>query len=403
MKTVAIIAEYNPFHNGHKYQIDKIREHFGSDTAIIAIMSGNYTQRGELAFMEKWERARAAVMSDVNLVLELPFPYSSSSAEFFARSGVHIINSLGIVDAISFGSESGDITALYNAASNMMSTEYKAELDKLASDPKNDKHGYARLCDMAYFNVYKKEPPESTSNNILAIEYIKAVIEEGADLELHTVKRHGAEYNEEKIISSPHQSATAIRNQLKHNTSSAQDYVPKYSFDIISEEIDANRAPALEERLELAVLSNFRLNSPNATVDIHDADGGLYNRLIRLSHEADSLSAIKKLASTKKYTDARIRRAIWFSYFGVTSSDVRELPEYTQILAMDSIGQAILKKARKTAKISILNKPSTPPDSEAAKRQKELSDKADGIYQLAKPLPMPSTSIYKRGPYVKKD
>ena len=112
MKIAAIIAEYNPFHNGHKYQLDKLRELLGEDTAIISVMSGNYVQRGEIAIADKTVRARAAVDAGVNLVLELPFPYSMASAEFFASAGVHIITSLGIVDYLVFGSESGDIDKL---------------------------------------------------------------------------------------------------------------------------------------------------------------------------------------------------------------------------------------------------------------------------------------------------
>ena len=111
MKTVAIISEYNPFHSGHKYQIERIREEFGSDTAIVAVMSGNFTQRGEIAFFSKGARAKAAVLSGVNLVLELPFPFSSSSAEFFAKSGVRIADSIG-ADYLSFGSESGNLSEL---------------------------------------------------------------------------------------------------------------------------------------------------------------------------------------------------------------------------------------------------------------------------------------------------
>ena len=112
MKTVAIIAEYNPFHSGHEYHINKIREEFGSDTRILAIMSGNFTQRGEIAYADKYFRAECAVRCGVNLVLELPFPYSLSSAEIFAKSGVKIADALGVTDILSFGSEAGSIETL---------------------------------------------------------------------------------------------------------------------------------------------------------------------------------------------------------------------------------------------------------------------------------------------------
>ena len=137
MKTVAIISEYNPFHNGHLYQIEKVREHFGDDTAIIAIMSSNFTQRGDVAIMDKWARAESAVRCGVNLVLELPFPYSMSSAEFFAKAGVHIADSIGVVDVIAFGSESGDITHLVETARNLSSRELDKEIARLAADCDN--------------------------------------------------------------------------------------------------------------------------------------------------------------------------------------------------------------------------------------------------------------------------
>ena len=112
MKIIAIVSEYNPFHLGHLYQIESIRKTYGEEALIIAVMSGNYTQRGELALLDKVERAKFAVLCGVNLVLELPFPYSMASAEFFAKSAVHIINSLGVVDILSFGSECGSLDEL---------------------------------------------------------------------------------------------------------------------------------------------------------------------------------------------------------------------------------------------------------------------------------------------------
>ena len=131
MKVAAIITEYNPFHNGHKYQVDKIRELLGDDTVVIAIMSGNFTQRGEIAIADKTVRAKAAVECGVNLVLELPFPFSMSSAEFFAKGGVYIANALGIVDYLVFGSECGNIRELSDIASIMLSSEYQLYLDSL--------------------------------------------------------------------------------------------------------------------------------------------------------------------------------------------------------------------------------------------------------------------------------
>lgn len=402
MKTVAIIAEYNPFHNGHKYHIDKIREEFGADTQIIAVMSGNYTQRGEPAFMEKWERAAAAVLCGVNLVLELPFPYSMSSAELFAKAGVAIIDSLGIVDAISFGSECGDTDVLVAAAKNYLTPEYKKEVKRLNASDEYKSLGYAAINELAYKNVFQSSPPEQLSNNILALEYIKCCTEKNSLLEFHTVKRCGEAYNEKEITDSPFQSATAIRTLLGKNQS-AEKYIPKESFSVISDEITKGACPTNESMLDSAVIAHFRLNPQDTEQKIHDAQGGLYNRLAKHSLEANTIFTLQDLTGTKKYTSARIKRAIWYSYFGVTSSDVKNPPLFTQILAMDKIGQALLKKIKKTAKISIMTKPSDKSESENVRHQRLLSDKADAVFQLMKPTKQPASSIYKRSPFVKKE
>ena len=149
MKTVAIICEYNPFHNGHEYQIKKIREEFGEDTRIVAVMSGNYTPRGEIAIMDKFTRAKCAVLAGVNLVLELPFPYSISSAEHFAKSAVKIIDSLGIVDYISFGSEIGDVVFLSDVANKMLSESYNEQIKSLIASEKYSSYGYPKIAELA--------------------------------------------------------------------------------------------------------------------------------------------------------------------------------------------------------------------------------------------------------------
>lgn len=400
MKCAAVIAEYNPFHNGHLYHISKIREQLGEDVAIIAVMSGNYTQRGEAAIMDKWARARAATLCGVNLVLELPFPYSLSSAEYFARAGVHIANALGIVDHLSFGSESGCLSELEMAAENMMSKKFSDTFSELAKSPEYQSAGYAKSREDAYRLAFGGEPPKSSANNILAMEYVKAIKSFGSSIVPHTVKRAGAAYNDDKIGDAPFQSATAIRAELSNNGDSAYDYIPNFVKEAIIDEMDSGAFPSDGARLDAAVISQLRLISSDPVKHIHDAGGGLYNRLIDKAREASDISTLIELSSTKKYTTARIRRAIWYSFFGVTSSDVKMLPDYTQVLAMDKIGKALLKEIKKTSGIEILTKPSTTPQSCTAARQKALSDRADMIYQLTLPTPRPGSSIYKRTPFI---
>ncbi len=402
MKTVAIISEYNPFHNGHLYQIKKIREELGSDTAIIAIMSGNYTQRGEIAIMEKWARAKTAALSGVNLVLELPFPYSASSAEFFARAGVSIANSLGVVDYLSFGSELGDISKLSKIATNMQNDEFRHTLSSLMENAETNNLGYPKLMEVAYNQTFSDNLCDEIfrANNILALEYIKALKERSSEIKPHTIKRLGAEYTSIKIDNNTNfQSATAIR-ELLTNCESAFDYIPNTTSEVIQSEIKSNAFPCKTEKLDSAILSYFRLSRPTAKCNIHDAEGGLYNRLIGASLEAKDISSLIDLSGTKKYTTARIKRAIWYSFFGVTSSDVKNAPKYTQVLALDNVGQALLKRIRKYGMIHIVTKPSTTFDDSGISRQKMLSDNADFIFQLTKPVVHSVGSVYKRSPFV---
>ena len=223
MKVAGIISEYNPFHNGHKYQIKKLREMLSEDTAIVAVMSGNYTQRGEIAVADKLIRAKAALECGVNLVLELPFPFSMSSAEFFAKSGVKILGEIGVVDYLAFGSESGDINELSDIAAVMSSKEYELTLNTLSDNEENKDLGYPELCQLALSKVYGKEVSRDffSPNNILAIEYIKAISTFGYSISPITVRREGAGYNDIINPMAEFQSASAIREELAEGNLSA--------------------------------------------------------------------------------------------------------------------------------------------------------------------------------------
>lgn len=401
MKTVAIISEYNPFHTGHKYQIDSIRAEFGEDTRIIAIMSGNFTQRGELAITDKYTRAECAVRAGVNLVLELPFPYSASSAEFFATSGVSIANSLGCVDYLSFGSEFGNIEELLLVASRMDTKEYKTSLREFIDAAENKDVGFPRAAYTVYKNLYSEDITREyfSPNNILAFEYIKAIKKLNSKIIPHTIKRNGAGYTDTKISEIEHQSAGAIRKIIETDFESALSFVPDSSKDTLIRAYNEKRLPADADKISSAIISHLRINSPKQ--NIHDAGGGLYNRIRSASFDATNFTSLIKLAETKKYTQARIRRVCLYSLLGVTSSAVRELPEYTQVLAMDTSGQAILKSIKKVNGIRVITKPSDSKFStDAQKAQKELSDMADSIYTLSLPCPTSGNAFLKATPYI---
>ncbi len=401
--TVAIIAEYNPFHNGHLYQIRKIREEFGMDTDIIAIMSGNYTQRGEPAIADKYLRAEWACLSGVNLVLELPFPYSMSSAEIFARSAVKIINSIDIVDTLSFGSENGDLNELIEVAENMLSEKYTSLFSKLAQEEKN--LGHAALSEMTYKRAFNSAIPDDffSPNNILAIEYIKAAKESSAKFAPHTVKRHGAAYRDEKISDHENQSAMAIRASLRNSSSyDAVKFLPTEVADSFKRALDAGEFPVNQDKLSAAVISHFALSPDQSESDIFDMGGGLYHRIKNASREAADLNSLYTNSETKKFTNARIKRAVWYSFFGVTSSKIKELPSFTHVLALDNRGRALLKAIKEKDGFPVITKPSSSEAlNESAALQKKLSDKADAVFQLTKPSGAVCADALRKTPFVK--
>lgn len=399
MSTVAVICEYNPFHSGHLYHFRRIREEFGDDTAIVAIMSGNFTQRGEIAIAPKSYRAEAALECGANLVLELPFPYSSSSAELFASAGVAIADRLGFVDYLSFGSENGNIAALKKAAQILDGEEFKLAFASLS---KNKAMGYPERCEAAYRQV-ASENMAFTPNNILAIEYIRAINRLNSSIAPHTVARYGADYNSEDMAADIHPSAMAIRCAINGGNADIISTLPEGSKIPLRRALELGDFPTNEKQLSSAVISSLRL-SPDSPCEVyHDAGDGLYNRLKGASFEASDISSLLELSAAKIYTNARLRRTMWNIFIGVTSSDVKVSPMYTQVLALDPTGMTLLKSKRKSDDFFVLTKPSdTKNFSDDALRQKLLSDKADSIFELAKPIPKSGKSALRFTPYVKK-
>ena len=403
MKTVAIITEYNPFHYGHLYQIETVKRELGEDTRIIAIMSGSFTQRGEIAVADKSTRAAAAIEAGVDLVLELPFPYSSSSAEFFALGGVSIANSLGIIDYLAFGSESGDVEKLTEYADIMCSDKFKEALSNLQDSADARELGYPALCQKALESVFvAKDEGLFSPNNILALEYIKAIKRLGSTIKPYTVKREGSDYSDINLREGKIQSASAIRPLFYSNPDAALEYIPECARTPYKNAINKDLAPTSQAVLDSAIISFLRLNSPETMNDIHDAKGGLYNRLHDISFEVNCISALMQ-AETKRYTNARIRRAIWNSYFGVTSSVIHSLPSYTQVLGMNGVGRQLLKEIKKKSDFPVITKPSSYEKYGIdVIRQKELSDKADSIFALTIKSSVCGRFSLKLTPYVKK-
>ena len=388
MSNFCIVSEFNPFHNGHAYLIAKARE-MGAD-AVTCVMSGNSTQRGELALTDKYLRAEAAIECGADLVIELPYPWCSASAEYFADAATCLAAPFG--DKLIFGSECGDVEKLFGAAQFCESNEFSEAYEKLLADGE----GAAS----AFISVLKSRGYDSlSSNDILGISYIRAIIRNKLSLEPITLTRIGAAYNEKTEIGGDIQSATAIRAMLENgDIDKLEKYIPKAMCEKLKAEYEAGRLTDLCEIDDL-ILGFFRLCDPEALSDIADASGGISNRLVSAAKQSTTASEMLEAVRTKRYTDAKLRRAILYSLTGVPSSILKEKPEYTLLLAANDKGRELLAKNRKSGDSRVITKPADAPKDSA---QYTLSEKLDAVYSLARKNKYSSDFFLKKGAYIQK-
>ena len=379
MKNVGIICEYNPLHGGHKYMISRLRR-MGAER-IVCLMSGNAVQRGDLAIMPKHLRACSAVSAGADVVFELPFPYSMGSAEFFASAGVDILARLG-VDTIAFGSESGDIEVLRSLA--LKAEDFKPSEDKsigTASDY------FAALGDLR-------------SNDILGIEYLKAGKKYTPNMEFVTVKREGAGYHE-SAEDGDYPSATEIRRAIFDGNIDiySDSQLPEESRCAISEAFEEGQI-ALMKKAESAVLFFWRTADIEKASACAECGGGVAERLAAAAKRAGTLEEMLELAATKRYTDARLRRAVIFGMLGVTLADLKRRAPYVNLLCANAAGLDLLSDVRD---ISVISKPSRIPEDEDSKRQAELGQLLDSLYTLTMALSRPAGEFLKQSPQIVKN
>lgn len=344
MKTYGIICEYNPFHNGHIYQIEEARKN--GATHIAAIMSGNYVQRGDVAMIDKFARAKIAVNNGVDLVVEMPVVYALSSANFFARAGVMMLGALGCVDGISFGSECGDIELLKNAAMASLNMSTKENLEEKVKPLLEQGMPFPAAMQQA---IAIEQGPMiagvfDSPNNTLAVEYLKAMKMLNLEFELHTVKRKGAAHDSLTSSDDGFASGTLLR-QMIEDGEDISAFVPKDMADIVKE-YDEKDMLAYFDNLERELLYVLRSNIPPTIAECPDVDPGLANLIFRAGIDSNSLDDFMENAGTKRYTDARIRRILLNLYIGIKASDLMIMPPYGRVLALNEKGAEILKAAK---------------------------------------------------------
>lgn len=401
-RTSAIICEFNPFHNGHLRLIEDARKK-GSD-GIVCIMSGNFVQRAEIAAADKYTRAKAALLSGADLVLELPMPFSAASAEYFARTGVYIAEKLGCVDELLFGSESGDIESLTTIAKNQLSEEFVSRFWKLYTG----ENGYAASAQMAYEELYGKNDALSSPNNILAVEYIKALTRLKSNILPRTIAREGDFHSDE--LSGKYPSATALRRLIYENgLEEAEPHMPSKAFDALLEAKKKGIFPICADKYGFAVLSAMRLGDKKNMAECEGICGGLENRIIQSALLSKDYAELLSRIATKKYTDARIRRALLFSLLGIIPSDMSLRPFYVYLLAANAKGRELLSDVRRKGSISVATKMSDKKsvisllddvEREDAERLFEIEKRSEALFTLCLPEAKEAGFFEKMTPFV---
>lgn len=383
----AVICEYNPFHLGHEYLLSRVREEIGAEGVIVAIMSGNFTERGEAALFDKYLRAESAILGGADAVFELPFPFAASGAEFFASAGVKIAAALGAT-RLYFGAETPDRTAFERMAEVQNTPEYQAALRTRAAENPDRPYASVRQEVLSLWGIVAPVTP----NDILASEYVRAIRKNGYAITPYPLRRIGAGYHDDG--EQPIMSASGIRASLRAGEalSSVPDKVrPLYEAALAAGSYTDGNLPAA------SVLSFFRLTPPETLANIAGLSSGLAHRLAECADKAATLSDFYAAAATKKYTDAHIRRAVLYALTGVTYADLDQGPLYTQILAMRKTAGFLVKQST----IPVITKPASYKSlPESARAQYTLTLRADALYTLAQKKPKPAGEYLRRSPSV---
>ena len=354
MKITGIVAEYNPFHTGHGYQIAQTRARFDEKIGVVAVMSGNWVQQADSAVADKWTRARLALLGGADLVLELPTVWATASAERFARGAVSLLHHTGVVDHLSFGSEDGEIEPLKKAADALDSPEFQAGLSRHLEQGMSFPAARQRAVEQL---LGEGASPLSSPNNNLGIEYLRSLNALGSTITPLTILRKGAAHNAISTDAPEFVSATHIRTCLK----------AERREDIFPYLVQGDQSPLFQENMqfsslklaERAILARIRAMRAEDWARLPDSSQaeGLPQRLEKAGGQCTSVEHFLTLVKTKRYTHARLRRLVLWAYLGLTADLIPETPSYLRVLGFNRTGQEILKAMKQSASLPLITKP----------------------------------------------
>ncbi|MEF9990883.1 MAG: nucleotidyltransferase [Romboutsia sp.] len=398
MNILGLIVEYNPFHNGHMYHLLKSKEKTNA-THTVAIMSGNFLQRGEPALFDKYSRAHMAIKNGVDLVIELPTMFACQSAEIFAHGAVSTLNSLNCISSICFGSEEGNIEILYTISKILVDepNEFKISLKKYLDDGML----YPSARSIALFdyiskydliNISKERLLDilNSSNNILGLEYIKSLLKLKSSIKPQTITRVCASYNSDDIHSNIC-SATAIRKSLKehNNLSLIEDVVPNITYQSITDRLYKNFEPMFDDKYFDLIYGTI-LRDIDVLDRYFDVNEGIENKIYQSIFTSSSLGELQQAIKSKRYTLTKIKRTLNNILLGITKEDMNKVKNlkyvpYIRVLAFNDKGREILKTIKDNSEVNIINKFSNisfSMDDDIFKTMISYDIKASNIYNM---------------------
>lgn len=358
MQAVGVIVEYNPFHNGHKWHIDAAKKRSGCPF-VIGVMSGNFVQRGEPAMFDKWKRAEMAIRGGVDLIIELPTVFAVRSAQYFAAGGIRLLHSLGIVSHVCFGAEHADLELLNKiaTAANDVNIMNQMHINLQLGNT------YASALGQALEKQYNIAGNIiSSSNNILAVEYLRAIKKFSPILQPIAVTRQQSKYNDTTITSS-FASATAIRQAIIDHmtiTDEIKMSVPGTTSEILYDLLSQKRGPVTLSNFSSIILAQLRITSSKQLEKLPSVSEGLHYKIRDSSLLAANIEHLLALLKSKRYTYTRLQRILIHALLRTTQDQLasfdKEGPLYARILAFNQNGRLLLKKMNQTNAIPLITK-----------------------------------------------
>ena len=383
METAGIVAEYNPFHRGHAWHIAETRRRLGGDAPVVCVMSGHWVQRGECALADKWLRAALALDRGADLVVELPTPWAMASAESFARGAVSLLAATGVVDVLSFGSETGELAPLEEAAAALDAPDYperlRAALGRGLSFPAARQEAAGAAC-------------LSAPNNNLGVEYLRSLRALGSTIRPLTVPRQGAGHD--GPAAGGFASASELRRLLRAGR--GEEAAPYLTAPWSGELADM-------QHIERAVLARLRTMGEGDWAALPDGGGaeGLPSRLAKAAREAVSLEDFYTRAKTRRYPHARLRRLALAAFLGLRAAERPAAPPYVRVLGLGGRGRALLRKMKDTCPLPVIVKPAQARELDGPARALfESEARYTDLYGLCFPAPRPCGAEWIHSPVV---